>query len=63
MNNKYPSVIQTKGLARGIEIWSPLVHLLQPATARQYLLNVYKAAAKSTKLRVRTIANSVRIPG
>jgi hypothetical protein len=61
-NNKYPSTIQSEGQAAGIAV-SSLVRLLQSATARQYLLKVYKAPARRAKLSARAIANSLCIPG
>src|ERR1700679_1919575 len=62
MNNKYPSAVQVNGLASGTRVWS-LVRLLQFATARQYMLNANKEAAKTPKLSARAMAYSVRIPG
>src|SRR5258708_39000892 len=60
MNNKYPSAVQVSGLASETGLCS-LVRLLQSATARQYMLNANKAAAKTPKLTARAKAYSVRI--
>src|ERR1700692_3287171 len=63
INNRYPSAIQTNGLLTGIGVPPSAIRLLHSASARQYLLNVYKAAVNKMKLSARAVANSVPIPG